>query len=367
MSQVEREMPWRQGKTTLLDVSETVGVGQLIGADGALATKGTAGGGASNRASYIAAASVSAAARIGVYKECVINIPSFGGSAGDPVYLSTNGDYTRSTPVYGDSALLQKVGEIRADGRIDVNLYEHAQDTSTLWADFTPTLTWTTADPASITKTGRYQRLGNYVMFEVTIVSADGNGATALTIDLPVTAKNNSQETAIYAQQLQNATWADPMAYTNQSTSKVNFEAFTTCTDAQAVEFKVTGWYEAASLIITTWAAWTPTLTYTGDAPATPTTTGRYYQDGNVVFLEMTTASADPGGAATALTISNLPVTPADNSSETAVNAQQLNNATWSNPFAQVAQAAGTITFEGFTATADDEAYELKLAVAYEV
>ena len=119
------------------------------------------------------------------------------------------------------------------------------------WVAWTPTLAWGTANPADITTVARYARHGNVVFFHVDISSADSNATDSLTITLPVDPVDNNDYTAIVSREIAGVggvTWSDPLGYINMDSAdkKLNFGAFTTGTDAQAIRIIVSGSYEVA-------------------------------------------------------------------------------------------------------------------------
>ncbi|MCK9591886.1 MAG: hypothetical protein M0Q91_07750 [Methanoregula sp.] len=119
------------------------------------------------------------------------------------------------------------------------------------WAAWTPTLTWTTADPASITTVARWKKIGNVVFFHIDISSADSNACSDLTISLPADPVDNNDRTALASIQKAGAggvTYSNPLAYIDMdSASKlIKFYAFTTGTDGQAIAIIVSGSYEVA-------------------------------------------------------------------------------------------------------------------------
>jgi len=66
-----------------------------------------------------------------------------------------------------------------------------------VWMNYAPALTWTTGTPAAITTIARYSKVGTTVHFTVDISSADSNGATDLTISLPVAPVNNANRISV--------------------------------------------------------------------------------------------------------------------------------------------------------------------------
>lgn len=117
---------------------------------------------------------------------------------------------------------------------------------NTDWKAWTPTVSWTTGTPASIAQVARYKITDKTVYFNYTAESADSNGCTALAISLPVAAKDNNALIALSSQQLNNATWINPMAYIDDDSAGIAFRAFATVTDGQAIKVIVSGFYEIA-------------------------------------------------------------------------------------------------------------------------
>ena len=125
------------------------------------------------------------------------------------------------------------------------NTAQTAIDVVNNWQAWTPTVAWTTGTPeGSVAQTARYTTIGNTCFFNYSYTATDGNGATVLTITLPVTAKDNNAKISLSALQKQNTTWTNPFAMIDDDSAGIAFLNFTTCTDAQAVEIIVTGSYE---------------------------------------------------------------------------------------------------------------------------
>lgn len=110
-----------------------------------------------------------------------------------------------------------------------------------------PTLTWGTATPTgTVTTVAEYSEIGDLVFFNFSYNATDGQGATSLTISLPVTAKNTTNMFYMLKaiQGVNNVTYDDPDAYINYATPTViSFLNFATCTDNQALNVWVSGWY----------------------------------------------------------------------------------------------------------------------------
>jgi hypothetical protein len=117
------------------------------------------------------------------------------------------------------------------------------------WTSFDPTLTWTTGTPASITEAGRYIVVEGMCFFHYYLTSADGNGATALTITLPVGCEYGSTDIALNSIQLVDTTYSCPCAYINRDQmaasdrNKISFRNLSTATDAATVSVYVSGFY----------------------------------------------------------------------------------------------------------------------------
>lgn len=116
---------------------------------------------------------------------------------------------------------------------------------TTSWTDWTPTLTWTTGTPeGSVVTKARYKILDGVCYFAFYYSATDANGATALTISLPVLPKDNDSLTALQSQELADTTWSNPIAYIDDGGTTIVFRSFATIADTKAVKVLVSGWYE---------------------------------------------------------------------------------------------------------------------------
>lgn len=116
------------------------------------------------------------------------------------------------------------------------------------WTAYTPTLVFTTADPGSITKIGRYSRVADICTFNVEFSSADGNDGVPVSISLPLTSSNIAADRPLSSIQLVNTTYSNPLAYIASGAATVlNFRAASTCTNAVACKISVTGEFEVAT------------------------------------------------------------------------------------------------------------------------
>jgi len=116
---------------------------------------------------------------------------------------------------------------------------------SSEWTPWTPTLTWTTGTPATnvVTK-ARYKISDGVCYFSFYYTADDGNGATALTISLPVLPKDNDSLTALQSQEKVDTTWSNPLAYIDDGATTIAFRSLSAATDTKAVIVMVTGNYE---------------------------------------------------------------------------------------------------------------------------
>lgn len=118
------------------------------------------------------------------------------------------------------------------------------------WDTWTPTLTWTTGTPPNLTTVGIYAVENGMCFFHFYTVSTDtdGNGASDLTINLPVPVLQGSADISCYGIQLQNATYTNPVAYIDADQQAaadriIKFTNFSTCTASEACAFYVSGCY----------------------------------------------------------------------------------------------------------------------------
>jgi hypothetical protein len=116
------------------------------------------------------------------------------------------------------------------------------------WATWTPTLTWTTGTPTgSIVVTARYTVIGKVVYFTFRYYATDSNGASNLTITLPVTPAIVNAFIPLQAYQLNSSSWVDTVkAYIDSSSSLIQFLSFSTVADGNAISVAVSGFYEIA-------------------------------------------------------------------------------------------------------------------------
>ena len=125
------------------------------------------------------------------------------------------------------------------------SIAEISKNVVNTWDDYTPTLTFTGTPPGSITTVARYNRIGHTVSVNISLSSADGNGATDLQISLPVTPRDNNSIIAVNSLEKVDTTWSNPLGYIDDDGGNgIEFKSFSTATDAVAWEMIVTGSYE---------------------------------------------------------------------------------------------------------------------------
>lgn len=209
------------------------------------------------------------------------------------------------------------------------------------FTSFTPSETWTTGTPASITKYGFYKIVDGVVFMVYGTTSADNNGATQLVVLPPVTCPPDTDcyiQTASLA--LSNVTYSNPYAYLDSANGTAASRAFTltappTWTDGQADAVFISAAYEldggqSFGTKITSTATWT-----TG-TPTSQTVVGRYaVVDNQWCWFAAYITSADSNGC-TGLTFKP-PMTPVKEASRVMLNAYVLNNATNVYPSAYLA------------------------------
>jgi hypothetical protein len=130
-------------------------------------------------------------------------------------------------------------------GQMDDNADMIERASQNNWGAWTPTVTWTTGTPeGSVAQTARYTVINNTCYFNYSYTATDGNDASALTITLPMTPKDNNAIIVLQAQQKVNTTWTNPLAYIDDDSGGIAFRSLSACTNAKAVEVIVTGFYE---------------------------------------------------------------------------------------------------------------------------
>lgn len=114
------------------------------------------------------------------------------------------------------------------------------------WSAWTPTLVWTTGTPSGINTTARYVKIGKIVFFEFTIVSADSNGCSDLTISLPVSCVATSIYCNFPCYESNSVIWTNPLGYIDTDNSLLKFRTFSTVLDGNGVRVEGQGFYEVA-------------------------------------------------------------------------------------------------------------------------
>ena len=112
------------------------------------------------------------------------------------------------------------------------------------WTSWSPTLTWGTATPASLTIRANYVKIGKTVIFSFDASSTDSNGTTGLTLTLPIQhAGDPVFVTAAERAGASGTTWYPVNAWIGSSANTVVFLGWTTATDGQAIWVACSGAY----------------------------------------------------------------------------------------------------------------------------
>jgi hypothetical protein len=153
----------------------------------------------------------------------------------DPSYqIGVNLWYRVQSVIRGLSDLTEKVSE----------LANHLSGDG-VWKSWTPTITWTTATPASLDITGNYCIVGKTVFFKIRAYSADSNATTGLTCNIPIPASVN-ELAAFYISGYERAgasgaTYYPLACYCNSNI--ITIGNFTAATDGQLVTVQLSGFY----------------------------------------------------------------------------------------------------------------------------
>lgn len=182
-------------------------------------------------------------------------ITSEAGSGEGRAVTSTGGAYSVLN-LYGVSLNGSEYDAIQAtSGSLTLSNCTLANNTTSgsityrTWTAWTPTLTWATGTPASVTTVARYTITDGICHFTFRTTSADSNGCTGLTVTLPKTPKDINTMHAVTSRQLNDATWLDPMGYIDMTDDTpanrlLTFHGFATVADGATVTVEVSGEYE---------------------------------------------------------------------------------------------------------------------------
>lgn len=111
------------------------------------------------------------------------------------------------------------------------------------WQDWTPALTWATADPETPTVVARYVLIGGVCSFTLEIKSTDSNGTTGLTISLPKYRAENGFKDIFYS----NIDDYQGFVYADDTAQLFKFGNFGSPADGEPLEIYITGIYEVGS------------------------------------------------------------------------------------------------------------------------
>lgn len=131
--------------------------------------------------------------------------------------------------------------------------YLHIRNAIGIWSAFNPNPVWGTANPTISSTVARYVRTGNLVTFNISFVISDGNGASSLTMALPVAAPQtaNYQLPLISFKKITtggNSIMSDPFGYINytEATPVIKFNQFGTLPSGYTAVLNISGSYEVA-------------------------------------------------------------------------------------------------------------------------
>lgn len=111
------------------------------------------------------------------------------------------------------------------------------------WQDWTPVLTWATADPETPTVVARYVLNGGVCSFALEIKSTDSNGTTGLTISLPKYRAENGLKDIFYS----NVADYQGFVYADDTAQLFKFGNFGSPVDGEPLEIYITGIYAVGS------------------------------------------------------------------------------------------------------------------------
>jgi hypothetical protein len=240
------------------------------------------------------------------------------------------------------------------------------------WTSFTPSETWTTGTPASITKAGFYKVVDDFALVLYQTSSADSNACTALSVAAPINNLDINAHMAAGAIQLNDTTYSNPLAYLDcndaaQANRALTFRNFSTVADGAAVKVSV-----AAILQVAPWLDWAAAATPSWSvAPASVAEVAKYTVRGNLCIALGYLSSSD-GNAASTLTLT-LPVVPAYSNGKVAIaNYQTQHSDTNTHCMAyidttQAAAASRLVNLDNMTACDDGEACTFSLVAVYPI
>lgn len=237
---------------------------------------------------------------------------------------------------------------------------------------WSPTESWTTGTPDT-SAVADYKISNGICNFWYDATWTDGNGATAVTLTLPVTPRDINAKIPVHCIQTVGSTTTNPLAYVDAVSDtaaarllKVN--SLSTCTDATAGRLTLSGWYPIA---IDQMAAESPTLTIT----ETPTMASvAFSQVSKGVLRELIYSTTADSNAASTLTIS-LPVTVVDNNNYIACEGFEVAGAGGATIYAPKYYINGTdntaenriVGVHALTTATDGQALNVAVALEAEV
>jgi hypothetical protein len=243
---------------------------------------------------------------------------------------------------------------------------------------WTPTMTWGTADPADYAANAiaEYWLGHGGVYFSVSTTTTDGNGASSLTISLPVIPAEYEIRVPVTAWATVDGTVTDIYGYIDaanntEASRTVNFFNWATWTNAKTCSIQVTGWYPISDALST----FTATETWATGTPGSITEVALYNViDTNVIYFLTDWTSSDSTGA-TGLTclLPSTAQTPdrdgyvAGIGLESCKTSAEYNHTLPTIDCANATAASRIITCNAFTTATDNEAIRVSLFGLYEL
>lgn len=245
------------------------------------------------------------------------------------------------------------------------------------WSTWTPTLAWTTATPADVDITARYQLSQKTglckIDIEITLGDDDGAGATDLTITPPPGCYPQDVDAYIplsASQSVAGAVPTNPVAFIdclhNTAASRlIQFQSFAECTDNKSLTLRVSGAYPV-------WGAttYTPVGAYTTGTPTQTSIVGLYTIDNNICYTWMYQVLSDGKGCTAATYTPPLPVK--DVNAYVSGEGFELVDTTYSDPMPYLdatndTMASRLMGFKSFTTMTDAKGAAIALSLAWEV
>lgn len=129
---------------------------------------------------------------------------------------------------------------------------------------YSPTFTWGTADPSPLTTSSHAWVIDGVCFFVIYASTTDGNGADSLTVTLPLRPLDRDHYVPVIGQAIVDGTDCEilghiDMADATNTNRVIEFDAWTTWTNAKSCSLYLAGFYEVP---LGSWETWTNVETY---------------------------------------------------------------------------------------------------------